>query len=57
MAEDLLTSRKIAEKLGVSPNKVARYLKENDIPPDNVRCNCKYYGPKTVKKLEKALKP
>ena len=57
MAEqELLTSKKIAEKLGVSPGKVAKYLKENGVEPDNVRCNCRYYGPKTVKKLEKALK-
>jgi hypothetical protein len=54
--DDLLTGKKIAEKLGVSQGKVTKYLKENDVKPDNVRCNCKYYGPKTVKQIEKALK-
>ena len=57
MAEqELLTSKKIAEKLGVSPTKVAKYLKENNIEPDSVRGNCKYYSPQTAKAIEKALK-
>jgi predicted transcriptional regulator len=58
MAEQgLLTSKKIAEKLGVSPSKVAKYLKENNIEPTHVRGNCKYYGPQTVGVIESALKP
>ena len=57
MAKDeLLTGKKIAEKLGISPAKVTKYLKENDVQPDHIRCNCKYYGKKTVKQVEKALK-
>ena len=53
---ELLTGKKIAEKLNISPSKVNKYLKENDVQPDQVKGNCKYYGPKTVKQVEKALK-
>ena len=48
--------KKISEKISVPPSKVTKYIKENNIQPDQVRGNCKYYGPKTVKQIEKALK-
>ena len=54
--QEMLTGKKISEKLSVSPSKVTKYIKENNIQPDQVRGNCKYYGPKTVKQIEKALK-
>ena len=54
--QEMLTGKKISEKISVPPSKVTKYIKENNIQPDQVRGNCKYYGPKTVKQIEKALK-
>lgn len=57
MAKDeLLTAKKIADKLGVPAGKVSKYLKDNDVAPDQTKGACKYYGPKAVKSIEKALK-
>ena len=56
MAEELLTGKKIAEKLGLKPKQVTDFIKDKGIEPDKTKGACKYYGPKTVKKLEKALK-
>ena len=56
MADEMLTAKKVAEKLGVSPGKVAKAIKEQDIAPDQKKGACKYYGPKTVKAIQKALK-
>ncbi len=57
MAEkEMLTGKQIAEKLGLSPAKVSKYLKDNAVEPDAAKGVCKYYGPATVKKIEKALK-
>ncbi len=54
--EALLTGKKIAEKIGVSPKKVTDYIKDKAIEPDKTKGACKYYGPATVAKIEKALK-
>ena len=54
--EEMLTGKKIAEKLGISPSKVTKYLKEHNVEPDQKRGACKYYGNKTIKQIEKALK-
>lgn len=58
MAEqELLTSAKLAEKIGVSAGKVAKYLKEQGIQPDIMKGRCGYYGAETATKVEEALKP
>lgn len=54
--QELLTGKKIAEKIGVPAKKVNDFLKANNISPDKTKGACKYYGPSTVKKIEKALK-
>ena len=54
-SKELLSSKKIAEKLGLPPSAVSKYLKENQVAPDEKKGNCAYYGPKTVKAVEKAL--
>lgn len=53
--KQMLSSGKIAEALGLPPSAVSRYLKENGVTPDEKKGNCAYYGPKTVKAVEKAL--
>lgn len=55
--QELLTAGKLAEKIGVSPAKVSKYLKEQGIQPDSMRGRCGYYGPETVEKVQEALKP
>lgn len=57
MGEDeLLTSAKIAEKLGVSASKVAKIIKQQGIEPTQLKGRCGYYGQEAVKKIETALK-
>lgn len=54
--EELLTGKKIADKLGLKPKQVTDYIKDKGIEPDKTKGACKYYAPKTVSKIEKALK-
>jgi GTP-binding protein HflX len=56
MGEELLTTGKIAEKLGVSPAKVSKTIKDNGLEPDQKKGNCAYFGPEKVGKLEELLK-
>jgi hypothetical protein len=56
MADELLTAGKIAEKLGVSPAKVSKAIKDNGVEPDQRKGNCAYFGPDKVAKLEDLLK-
>ena len=53
--KELLSSKKIADKLGLTAGQVTKYIKENDVTPDDKKGNCAYYAPKTVKTIEKAL--
>ena len=55
--QELLTSAKLAEQIGVSPGKVTKFLKEQGIEPDQMKGRCGYYGPETARKVEEALKP
>ena len=55
MAEELLTGKKVAEKLGVKPKQVTDYIKDKGIEPDKTKGACKYYGPETVAKIRKGL--
>jgi GTPase len=56
MADELLTAGKIAEKLGVSPAKVSKAIKDNAVEPDQKKGNCAYFGPEKVAQLEAMLK-
>jgi len=54
--EELLTTAKIAEKLGVKPADVKKAIAAAGVQPDAKRGACAYYGPESVKKIEKVLK-
>ena len=54
MAE-LYTAGKLAEKLGVSQGKVKKIIEAEDIEPDEVKRNCKYYGEETAAKINALL--
>jgi DNA-binding transcriptional MerR regulator len=54
--QEMLTGKKVAEKLGLKPKQVADYLKEQGIEPDRTKGACKYYGPGTVARIKKGLK-
>jgi hypothetical protein len=54
--EEMLTAKKVAEKLGVPPKKVSDFIRSNGIEPDQKKGPCCYYGAATVKKIEKGLK-
>jgi GTP-binding protein HflX len=56
MGDELLAAGKIAEKLGVSPAKVGKAIKDNGIEPDQKKGNCAMYGPEKVSKIEELLK-
>ncbi len=55
MGDELLTAGKIAEKLGVSPAKVSKAIKDNGLEPDQKKGNCAYFGPEKVSKLAELL--
>ncbi|HOK14432.1 MAG TPA: hypothetical protein PLU67_02910 [Candidatus Kapabacteria bacterium] len=48
--EEMLTAKKVAEKLGVTEAKVKKIIKEQNIEPDAKRGACNYYAPATVEK-------
>lgn len=50
--EELLTAKKVAEKLGVTEAKVKKIIKEQNIEPDAKRGACNYYAPTTVEKIK-----
>jgi hypothetical protein len=52
---ELLTTGKIAEKLGVSQGKVSKVVKEKGLEPDAKKGACGYYGPEKVKMIAEAL--
>ena len=54
MAE-LYTAGKLAEKLGVSQGKVKKIIEAENIEPDEVKRNCKYYGEETAEKVRALL--
>ncbi len=56
MADELLTAGKIAERLGVSPAKVSKAIKDNAVEPDQKKGNCAYFGAQKVAQLEALLK-
>ena len=56
MTDELLTTGKIAEKLGVPAGKVSKIIKQGGLEPDQKKGNCGYFGPEKVKQIEAALK-
>ena len=54
--EQLLTSAKIAEKLGVSASKITKIIKQQGIEPAQLKGRCGYYGADAVKKIADTLK-
>jgi len=52
---ELLTTGKIAEKLGVSQGKVTKIVKAKGLEPDAKKGACGYYGPEKVKLIAEAL--
>lgn len=56
MADEMLTAKKIADKIGVPQGKVAKFIKDSNVEPDQVKAGCKYFGPQKVAEIEKALK-
>ena len=54
MAE-MYTAGKLAEKLGVSQGKVKKIIEAENIEPDEVKRNCKYYGEETAAKIKALL--
>ena len=51
--EELLSTSKVAEKIGVSSGKVKKYIDEHEIHPDKTKGKCNYYGPSKVRTIEK----
>ena len=49
------TAGKLAEKLGVSQGKVKKIIEAENIEPDEVKRNCKYYGEETAAKIKSLL--
>ena len=54
--DDLLTTAKLAEKLGISQGKVKKLIEEQKIKPDAARGKCNFYGPAALDKIRKAMK-
>jgi hypothetical protein len=54
--EELLTAAKIAEQLGVAPAQVKKAIAAASVAPDAKKGGCSYYGPASVKRIQKALK-
>ncbi len=56
MAEELYTSGKLAETLGISPGKVKELIEDLKIKEDSVKGVCKHHGAAALKKLKAASK-
>ncbi len=56
MAEQLYTTGKLAEALGISVGKVKKLIDELKVKEDSVKGICKYYGETALKKLRAAAK-
>ena len=54
MAE-MYTAGKLAKALGVSQGKVKKIIEAENIEPDEVKRNCKYYGEATAERIRELL--
>lgn len=52
---EMLTAKKVAEKLGSTETKVKNAIKELSIEPDQMKGKCCYYGPVAVEKIKTKL--
>ncbi len=52
---DTYTAGKLAEKLGVSQGKVKKIIEAENIEPDEVKRNCKYYSEATAERVKALL--
>lgn len=52
MANEYLTAKHVADKIGVTTNTVEKYVEEHEIHPDKEDGGYKYYGPQKVEKIE-----
>jgi plasmid maintenance system antidote protein VapI len=53
--EEMLSTGKVATKLGVSPAKIKKIIQELEIQPDMKKGNCAYFGADAQKKIESKL--
>ena len=53
--DELLTSAKVAEKLGVTVGKIKKIITELNLEPDAKKGVCAYYNPESVKKIQEKL--
>jgi predicted transcriptional regulator len=53
--KEMLTSGKIAEKLGVSPAKIKKAITDLALEPDAKKGPCAYYGSEKAEQIKKAL--
>jgi plasmid maintenance system antidote protein VapI len=52
---EMYTAAKLAEALGVSQGKVKKIIATEEIEPDEVKRNCKYYSDETMAKIKALL--
>jgi plasmid maintenance system antidote protein VapI len=52
---ELYTAGKLAKALGVSQGQVKEIIEAENIQPDEVKRNCKYYGETTAEKIKALL--
>ncbi len=56
MADELLSTGKLATKWGVSPKDVKAAIEKAGVCEDVKKGACRYYKPETAAKIKKALK-
>ena len=52
---EMYTAGKLAKALGVSQGKVKKIIEAENIEPDEVKRNCKYYGEATAERIRALL--
>ena len=52
---EMYTAGKLAKLIGVSQGKVKKIIEAENIEPDEVKRNCKYYGEATAEKIKALL--
>ena len=53
--KEMLSTGKVAEKLGASPAKIKKIIQELELEPDMKKGNCAYYGAEAQKKIQEKL--
>jgi len=52
---EMYTAGKLAKLIGVSQGKVKKIIEAENIEPDEVKRNCKYYSEATAEKIKALL--